>query len=443
MIYNLLMKHGSEGKQRIIAFLVSAFLAFFSFEGFVTTTKNEMYMLGGLAGAAVVLFFVFFRKSYFDFDTFLFTCFFLVCWVSGIIAYGVSTSFFFSQFFCAWISFFALYYLAGATRDNEKVFRVSAFVFSVTVLCICIFVLFVATKAMVTDAEASSSILGRIKGGRLCAFGNANTFGFTCTAFLMVSIFGLLLSKGILRIYYSFCIFVGWFCLGLTGSRTSAIGVSVSLGIFIFSLGIKKYCIGEKDYMIIRYVAVFLISGLAAALATESFALPTVIYRNILSAFTGRDFYIDTRTVHEQSGTITDRSLIWIATVRSLFRNPRRLLLGISSLSNERVGQAYEGHHENYANHSHNIFLEIARGNGIIALFIWSVLLIRWAGNCIKGVFNSEMKTSFRYMAACAAGIMIMGLTEPVPVVFGSSCPLTMTFFIICGYYAGLKRSDK
>ena len=430
-------------KQLIISLLLSAYLAFFSLEGFTVGAKNKMYMLGGLAGAAIVLFYIFYKKRYSDFDTFLFLTFFSLGWISSIVAYGLSVSFFFSKFICAWMAFFALYYLASSAAGREKVFGTVALVFSATGLVICIGVLIMATRTLFMEPNPYFEMTGTIKSGRLCAFGNSNLFGFTCTAFLLVSIFGVLSSKGIMRVYYSLCVWASWFCLGLTGSRTSAIGVSASLGILLFSSGIKKFCIGKKDRMILRYGVVFIISVLATALAIESFALPTVIYHEVLLRFSGVDFYINTRTVHEKSGTVTDRSFIWIATVKSLFRNPRRLFLGISPISTEPVWQLYAGHHEFSAPHAHNAFLELARSSGILSVFIWVILLIRWAKECIRGLFDFELMPAFRYMAAGAAGIMIMGLMEPVPLRYSTSLPLSMVFFIICGFFSGLKRSNR
>ncbi|WP_026516180.1 O-antigen ligase family protein [Butyrivibrio sp. MC2021] len=443
MFNGFLPKDKDERMQYIITLIISAFLAVFTFEGFWVAAKTRMYLLGGLLGAAIILYFVFYKKIYLEFDTFLFASFFLLCWISGIIAFGVSASFFLSQFFCAWIAFLALFYAAGSVKNYEKMFAVCAFVFSLAELVVCIFVLFMATRTIFTERVALSSVLGLVRNGRLCAFGNANRFGFACTAFLMVSVFGLLLSKGFLRIYYSVCIFVGWFCLGLTGCRTGAIGFSASLGILIFSSGIKKYCIGRKDHLIIRYAAVFAITGIATVLAIETFVLPSKIYHGLVGLIGGEEFLMRTRSIHDRNGTITDRSYIWVATLKSLVRNPRRLLLGISSLSKEEIERVYIGHHENSAPHSHNAFLEITRVHGILALFVWLILLVRWADRCIRGLFNYELKPAFRYMAACAAGIMIMGLTEPVPFLYKSSWPLTMTFFVICGFFAGLKRSDK
>ena len=443
MFSGLLTKDKNVMMQRIITMIVSAFLVVYAYEGFWSGTKNKMYLLGGLAGFSVILYFVLIKELYLELDTFLLTAFFSLGFISSIVAYGVSISFFTSRFFCAWMVFLALFYAMSYVKDKEKLLRVAGFAFSLAELSECIYVLFNATRSLTEEKGPLSESIGCFRNGRLCAVGNANLFGFICTSFLMVSVFGLLLSKGIMRIYYFVCIFVAWFCLGLTGCRTGAVGFSVSMGIILFTFGIKKFCVGKKDHVIIRYGTVFAAVLLVTALLIESFVFPSRIYHGLVKLVMGDDIFFKSRSIHDRNGTLVDRSYTWVATLKTLVRNPRRLFLGISSVSKELVWQVYEGHHELSQSHTHNVFLEIARSHGILGLAVWLILFVIWAGRCIRGLFNYELKPAFRYMAACAAGIMVMGLTEPVPFLYKSSWPLTMTFFVICGFYAGLKRSDK
>lgn len=65
MFSGLLTKDKNVMMQRIITMIVSAFLVVYAYEGFWSGAKNKMYLLGGLAGFSVILFFCTYQEAVF------------------------------------------------------------------------------------------------------------------------------------------------------------------------------------------------------------------------------------------------------------------------------------------------------------------------------------------------------------------------------------------
>lgn len=405
---------------------------------------NLLYLTGGLIGLATVFYSVIKKELYLNADTVLFSAFLLLSWISAVVGYGISLSFFSSKFICAWMMILAVYYAMQTASDPKRLFGFAALVISAVELFRCLSVLYHATNTLFNGTTPASLFTGCFRYGRLCALWNANTFGFMCTSLIFVSVLGIAISKGILKAYYGFAAFVGWFCLGLTGSRTGAVAVGTGLGIILFSEALRNFCYGRKDHVILRYISSAAASVLAVALVTESFLLPGIIYRYVLELFTnGTILELRTRRIRDDDGTLSSRTYIWDAVIRTFFKDARHFLLGVSPLSRDMVGGAYNGHHEMVEYHSHNTFIELTRIHGFSGLLIWVVLLVRWGKSAAKSIFDPEGTKPARYMAACAAGILLMGLSEPVPLIYSSSMYLTIPFFIICGMFEKLRREKK
>ena len=207
---------------------------------------NVLYLTGGLTGLAIVLYCVIRRQLYLSADTVLFSVFLLFSWISAIAAFGISLSFFCSNFICAWMMILAVYYAARTVPDSSKLLRAGVFALSVTDLIVCLSALWHATQTLGGETTPAAIVTGCFKNGRLCALRNANTFAFVCAALIFVSFLGMVSAKGLMKIYYVVAAVTGWFCLGLTGCRTGALGVAAALGIVMFSEGYRHFCLGQK-----------------------------------------------------------------------------------------------------------------------------------------------------------------------------------------------------
>jgi O-antigen ligase len=339
--------------------------------------------------------------------------------------------------------FLALFYSVAASSEQLKLLRTAGFFLSFSLLCMCIFVLVNATIVLTSGRGPLSEITGCFKVGRLCALGNANEMGFAACALIMVSVFGFINSKIRLKAYYIFTGILGWFCLGLTGFRTGALGVSLTIGIMMIIYGIRFFCLRKKNHLILRIVGVVLVTGGLMFLMIRSFLLPSVIYKGIVSIFSGdAAMFISNRKILDDDGTFSGRTYIWLTTIKSLFKNPRRFFLGISISSMEQIAGVYAGHHESIISHAHNTFLELFRIHGFLGLAIWMFLLIRFGINGIKKLFDPETEAGVCYLICIAAGILFIGIAEPVPFLFTASWPLTMLFFLVCGYFSETERSN-
>ncbi len=402
---------------------------------------NILYMVGGLAGLVTVLYCVIRRQLYLNSDTVLFSVFLLFSWISAIAAFGISLSFFCSKFICAWMMILAVYYASRTVPDSVKLLRVSVLAISVADFLICLSALYHATQTLFIGISPASVVTGCFRNGRLCALRNANRFGFVCASLLFVSILGLVSTKGVRKIYYIVAAFLGWFCLGLTGCRTGAIGVAAALGIVTFSSGYRRFCGDKKDCVIFRYLSVTAAFLLVMILAAESFLLPKDIYKGLLDIFSqGKMIELRSRRILDDDGTFSSRTYIWASCIRSCFRSIRHFLLGVSTLSKETIGDSYSGHHEIMEAHAHNTFLEIMRIHGFSGLLIWVALIVTWGITAVKSLFDREGSLEVSCLAACAAGILIIGIAEPVPLIYSSSMYLTIPFFMICGNFERLRR---
>lgn len=439
-----LKKNPDARVQWAITLIISALMSFFVFEGLVEMYGNKIHGIGGLICAMCMIFCILYKRLYNRMDTVLLVSFFLISWISTVMGFGVSVSFFLSRFFLVWMMFLAVYYSAMAVPDRTGFIRTVVFWYSLAEVILSIYVLRNATVSLLSDKATKDIIKGCFINGRLCAYRNSNIIGFLFTSLILVSIIGFLGAKGLLKLYYIAAALVGWFCLGMCGSRTGAIGVSVSIGILCFSSGIVRLTSLKNKQALIHILITTSVSLLVAFVVLESFLLPSEIYNAIIKIFCGSGIdIVATRHIKDDNGTLSDRTLIWASAARGFHKNPRRFLFGISPLSKETIYGMYAGHHELDASHSHNTFLELIRIHGMLGFVVFLPLLVNWVNVGFKSVMDKKLGVDVRFMAACGAGILIMGIAEPVPFFYGSSVQLSFVFFIICGFLSGVWEDKK
>lgn len=383
------------------------------------------------------------------FDTFLFSLFIAFSLISTLLGGRGFLDFFLSGFMAIWLMILASYYIVQEGSDGSKFIRVSFFISSLILSMHSIFSLIYASVSLFDGNKKLDLIKGCFIRGRFYAIGNANYMGFSCGALIIMSIFGFIVNarrRGIKRTFYAITGLVGWFCLGLTGCRTAAVGISFAIGLFAFFYLINKIS-GIK--IIKRVLLSLIISGLIFTGVLTSLYLPSFIYRESMtiigSAFLGKDalkslLEINAHRISEDDGTMTGRTLIWVAGIKDCLKNPRRLLFGISPLSTEGIYTAYPGHHEIRSAHAHNVYIEILRENGIFGYVTIVALIIGWAINGMKVILSKETDRAELFLVAAFFAMLIMGMAEPMPFADSQKSFLTITFFMTCGYITALGR---
>ncbi|WP_026519540.1 O-antigen ligase family protein [Butyrivibrio sp. FCS006] len=429
--------------QKMHIFLASVIVFIYAFEGIWGTMTKAPYVLTGGMAAVMVIYALFFGRLYRNVDIFLWVVFMSFAWISTIVNLGVSLHFFMSQFFCVWLMFLAIYCAVQITDDPREFLRWVFAVYSAALCMMCLYVLVKATESLRYKSSYNDYVRGCFRSGRLCAMNNANLFAFSCVVLIISSLLAFLSIRRRLKFAFIFTGFTGWLCLGLTGCRSGMIGVSLSFGIVMYSLlQSGKIRLGIRNALL-RNIESVLISVFVFWCALESFLLPVHFYRLAITAvanLTGQSSLLENvsslviRRISDDDGTFSDRIFIWPRGIQQCLKTPRRFLIGISPFSKEPITGVYEGHHEILTSHSHNTYIELLRKHGALGLITWISLLFIWGGIGIRILFDKRESSAMKYLMAAAAGILVMGLVEPVPFMFSSWSYAAIPFFLAGGY---------
>ena len=434
---------GERLLQKGLIFLTSVIVFIYAFEGIWGTVNPVPYILTGALAVVIAGYALVFGRLYRNIDTLLWAVFLSLAWISTIVNLGVSIDFFLSKFLCTWMMFLALYYVVQIINDPKELLKQTFGVYSAGLCLLCLYVLANATASLNYEIPLHDKVNGCFLSGRICALYNANIFAFTCVTLIVSSVFAYLSFCKRIRLLFVFTGIVGWFCLGLTGCRTGMIGVSLAMGLTVFSeFHAGKLRLGTKSALLKNILPV-LISFLTFLFLLESFMLPVHLYRLVLTVaanLMGQSDILTNvsslviRRISDDDGTFSDRTLIWPRGIAQCLKNPRRFLLGISPLSKEVVSGIYEGHHEITAPHAHNTYIDLLRKHGVLGFITWMSLLVMWAGIGIRILFDKEESSQIRCLMASIAGILVMGLVESVPFSYTAWCYTAIPFFLACGY---------
>ena len=414
-----------------------------AFRGFWKTSYVYWYAGIGLLSMIMLIFVVLVGRMYRYNDVILLLFFLVLAWFSSAIIYGITLLFFTSKFFCIWMTFLALYMVIRFVPDPSHALCVFSYALAIPFTGICLYALIHGGRSLFIDPPGQDLLLGCFRFGRLFALTNANQIGLLSSSLILVSVYVFLSTKKRRRFFFLFSAIIGWFTLGLSGCRTGMIGVSAAFGLIACSIFFLHKGIWQSWHILLRLACALLIGVAIGVLVLESFYLPAVIFRGILLGLNWiiRNPYLkknvadlSARKVSDDDGTLTDRVYIWATCVKDCFRSLRRALLGISSLSKERVNGIYTGHHEITAPNAHNVYLDVVRRFGLLGLIPWVGLLVIWVRRGIQMLFKNGAGIADRFLATCAAGMLVMGMAEAVPISDLGPASVTIPFFIICGY---------
>ncbi len=421
----------------------------YSFEGLWGKYVMVRYAHIGIAGLVVSLAVIFYGRLYRYCDVLLLFLFAVFAWISSLVSFGLSTGYFFSVYFTNCVYLFGLYGSIRASDDPEKLLLWYARAAAVAHSVVCLKILVRATASLCTEEQGHDLYKGCFQSGRLCGLGNANVLGFCALALLIVSVFGILRTKGIERAAFCAACAVGWFTLGLTNCRTGAVCFAATLGILVFFTG-RSRAIGRSGRFSAGDFAVSaVISALVVLAAVSSAYLPLRIYRLVLVTYAkaaDQQFLLRnmetpiSRSITAGTGTLADRFLIQKKVISDIFSSPRRLWLGISEQNGDRVTGVYDGHHEIRSAHAHNTYLELLMREGFLGMTAWLPLLFLWCRQGFKNLTGSGTPASVRYLMGAAASILAIGCIEAAPFSYRVMSYLSTPFFIICAYSMSRER---
>ncbi len=476
--------------QRILIVLVSIIIFVFSFEGIWGNITDVPYKITASICFAVILGLVVSKHLYRNADTCLITAFLSFSYISTIINMGVSFSFFTSRFFCAYMIFLGLYYVMQTESDSDRLLRWAVRVSFLGLGVMCLYVLAHASKFLLAEDPWLDLGKGCFVGGRLCGLSNANNMGTACACLIVFSVAGYLGADKWRRWMYIPGIILGWFCMGLTGFRTGMVGTSFSAGLMVWMvmirvLGRNKHVVQVRDddlnkyddlnidddlkkdnsyemdadhkreaiqvrkagYM--KFIIATLMGMLAFVIVIRSFALPVYIYKKsmmIISGILGCEWSkeriagIMIRHITDDNGTMSDRTLIWAASIRQCTRTLRRFLIGISPLGRDGIIGVYDGRHDIRIVHAHNIYLEILRRTGILGFIPLMSLVICWSINMVRTFLTQKERMYVKWLYVSVFGIFIIGMAEPVVFMHSEWCYSGILVFMISGYLTGKRR---
>ena len=395
-------------------------------------------------GAFTILFCVIRCRLYKSIIFISIVLFYCLAWVSAIFEYGFSFGFVFSGFCCTGVAATAICYVVQTVRNPKRLTSLFTAVFTLVNSGICTMALISATRSLFFEVPPQDILLGCMTGNRLCGVGNSNTLASSAASLMLLSGCGLFGSGKKARPLFTASLLLGWFTLGMTGSRTSQIGVSFSVSVMVFSVVLSK--LREKSesnnskFLLLICLKAVALSVLSFALSFLSFSIPTLIFRGVLlitAKISNNSFLLNNllglspRDL-EDDGTMNGRIQIWTQCIKDCTADVRHFLFGISTENRTWIA-IKDGDRVITYIHSHNIVLEWLRKFGVVGTVIWMIPLFYWIRKGVRTLFRGE-RLEDRFIAASAAGMLVMGIAEVVPYYTGYNCLLVAPFFFICGY---------
>ena len=436
----------------VVACFLTAGAFLYGLEGLWDDYTWILYAITGILGLLFCGICILYGRILFKPDTVLLLLITVFTWLSSVLSFGLSSSFFFSKFFCGWCFLLCAYFAVRISPEPEKtLFHIAeALVLGLSVSSIS--VLFRATASLLTIVPGSDTIHGCFQLGRLCGLGNANVFSFSCAALFYASFFCFLSARKRFRLLFFVPGLIGWFCLGLTNCRTAIIGVSVSVGLFVFSCCLfPPRRSGGAASNVWRWILAVSSFFLITAVMVYSFYLPMYLYRGVLltderilqnPAFAAHVQSLVSRPMTDGE-TVVDRVQTWKKCLEEVFKTSRRTWFGISVISQDGIAGIYPAHHEIVIPHAHSTYLEILRRNGLIGFLLWLSAICYWAVHGIVILFRSTARASVCCLITTAAGILLMGFAEPILFYPQSGCALSLLFLLACAYCIDCWRDRK
>lgn len=335
--------------------------------------------------------------------------------------------------------------------DKRKLWLAGLFSLSLVITSVLYISFLVnAVAALFSPLSDSSMKYGVFRLGRLHAFGNANTLGiYTVTSVLEAFWLFIFFAKSKLRFRRLICVLcsllgiLSFLMLGLCRSRGSILAVAAGVGAMVFIL-VKS----DKSF-IKPFLAAFLGAVLSIALCLglqKAFELSVV---SSVSEKTAKAEMLDEVTpvaLDYALDTLSDRTLIWSATIRMLDEKPIRWLTGITTANvhPNQIYNVYEGRPELTAYYTHSGYMEVLLEYGLPGACLLMIFLIEIIIACFRLIFSSsETPTEEKLIIGFIASTLVLGVVEVLPFPYSDAFILAFIFFIASGLCLSLVKDHQ
>lgn len=311
----------------------------------------------------------------------------------------------------------------------------------IVITSVCYVIFLVNAISGLFDPLAKTSMKwGIFRLGRLHAFSNANTLGIYAVASVLETfwlfIFFTKSKIKLRRVICSICIILGCFAfliLGLCRSRGSILAASAGIGAMCFLIFRKNKAFFRPFLAACAGAFLSLVLCLGSQklfdLAVISVESENMSADEIEEAITpvALDYALD---------TLSDRTLIWSATIRMLNEEPVRWLTGITAadVHNNQIYDVYEGRPELTAVYAHSGYVEVLLVHGLPGVCLLLIFLIEVIISCFRiGFSNDNIPLQDKLVLGFIAAGLVLGVVEVLPFPYLSAFILSYLFFFASG----------
>lgn len=384
---------------------------------------------------------------------------------TAIKAFGGSTP----RYWLICISVFLTGYLM---RGDKRKKWISAMLASFVIPAnICFVLVFIRALGNLFDTSKLTDLTyGEFRNGRLHGLNNANTLGAVAALSLVAFVwmaFEAFKKKKISIVLPAFFGLFDLLIIGLSRSRGAIFAGSCGIGIVIFCYAYGKIKdangtnntlkhnispTNKKSFkkvtgaigvsLLVAIVCVFAIILLkkpfdACIRIIAKQKMSDSEYERIANTLVpyGMDYAID---------TLTDRTLIWPATIRMFAENHLRWVFGYTAADSVgvRINYIYPGRPELWAVYAHNGLLQYLITYGIPGILLIAAIAIVWTISGLKLFFSEKPSpiVAFGFIP------LVLGIVEVHPFPFWALTFPTLLFFFaagICGSFREKKKMEK
>ncbi len=340
--------------------------------------------------------------------------------------------------------------VVGFLLDSEKRKLWLAGIFSLSlVITSVLYVSFLinAITTLFSPSIDSSMKYGVFRLGRLHAFGNANILGiYAATSVLEAFWLFVFFAKSKFRFRHIICVLcsllgmLSFLMLGLCRSRGSILAVAAGVGAMVFIL-IKSGKAFVKPFLAACLGAVL---SIALCLGLQkSFDLAVVSSVSEKNAKAEMLDEVTPVSLDYALDTLSDRTLIWSATIRMLDEEPMRWITGITAANvhPNQIYDVYEGRPELTIHHAHSGYMEVLLEYGLPGACFLLIVLIEIITACFRLVFSTDWAPKEENLViGFIAATLVLGFVEVLPFPYSGAYILAFLFFICSGCCLSLAK---
>ncbi len=354
-----------------------------------------------------------------------------------------------------WFVFFA--FLTGYMVNKRK--QLMVFLLNIYAFISCfemVSAIITGTVGLFNGGAGTGMGSGLIKNGRLNAFGSSNSLGIiAATTFLAFLWLFFIISdykyRKVIRIIYACGMMIAVLSLSLARSRGAIFSTAISIGVFVFIYVLNKWR-DKALYDYKRLLVAVLVAALTVPLAAVVCYVPGKIYNKAVNTVAEKKLSDDSRDnlqglltsygVDYALDTLSDRTLIWPATIRMMVEEPQMWIIGTTTakVGHVQIRDVYENRPERTAYYAHNGYVQALFDYGVPGAFLLLIMLLQYAITCFRLLFGknqSQADIRIQLLLPIALLAVVWGMVEVSPFPYTAFFPSTFFFFTIMGVFSG------